>query len=274
MHKTSKRAAVVCLALLVILAVVLLKSQNGGETNGSSVGLQPVPEPQDAPPEPAGSPGTEAERAVRSEKTTPSVAAQSLVAPEKVAEPDKAAVLPKSQPKPQPQPPVTKEAPPPRTVPPFAQSEAVLAQEAIKIDPPMSEIGRSWTEEGGQRYNFSMPVTGGRDLEVEVDRFIAIGQDGGEFIGRVKGKPESSVRLSYRGGAEAGTIQLPSENKSYRVLPNQGKEVVVQERDLRMDESAASMPPGDVAIPPVPEFTPPPPPGEMMDSLDAPPAQE
>jgi len=154
----------------------------------------------------------------------------------------------------------------PSSVPegPFADSESVRAQETMKIDPPMREIGSAWMEDSAQRNNFSMPVPGGRDLEIEVERFEAIGDEGGEFIGKVKGSPDSSVRLSYRGRAEAGTIRLPSENRVYRILPGKSGEIVVQDRDLAMDEPSATMPPSGVDIPPMPNFTPPPPPEGLV----------
>jgi hypothetical protein len=150
----------------------------------------------------------------------------------------------------------------------FAKSDAVVTQENIHIDPPMSEIGRTWTEDDGQRNNFSMPVTGGRNLEIEVARFVAIGQDGGEFFGHVKGAPRSSVELFYRGGSEAGTIRLPSENRIYRILPSEGNGIIIQERNLSMDESSNAGPPLGAEIPSMPNFTPPPPPDWIVESVN------
>ena len=149
---------------------------------------------------------------------------------------------------------------------PFADAASVQAQETFQIDPPTREIGRAWLEDEEKRTDFSMPVTGGRDLTIEVERFEAIGRDGGEFIGKVKGHPDSSVNLSYRGSGEAGTIRLPSENKVFRFFPGGDGSVVVQERNLAMDEPPVPLPPEDSEIPPVPDFTPPPPPQDLTEN--------
>lgn len=149
---------------------------------------------------------------------------------------------------------------------PFSNNPAVRGQETIKIDPPMREIGQAWLNDE-ERSNFSMPVTGGRDLQIEVERFESIGGQAGEFIGSVKGLPGSSVRLSYRGTAEAGTIRIPSENRSYHILPGKDGAVIVQERDLNQEESAKGTPPFNAEIPPAPDFIPPPPTQEMIEKI-------
>lgn len=143
---------------------------------------------------------------------------------------------------------------------PFEESEAMRSQETITIDPPMREIGRAWMEDSEQRNDFTMPVSGGRDLAIEVERFEAVGDDGGEFIGKVKGFPDSSVRLSYRGRDEAGTIRLPSENRTYRILPGENGQIIVQDRDLAKDESPPPESTDETQLPPQPDFTPPSPP--------------
>jgi len=148
---------------------------------------------------------------------------------------------------------------------PFEESVALRQQERIKIDPPMMEIGRAWLD-GEERSNFTMPVTGGVDLEIEVERFEPIGEGAGVFIGSVKGRPGSQVNLSYRGGAEAGTIRIPTEDRLYRILPSESGAVVVQERDLAAEETNRGQPPLDAKIPPAPNFTPPPPPNELLES--------
>ena len=196
-------------------------------------------------------------------------------APEPEAEPRDEAVSPApladtaSTPAPLPEPaPIAAEAPASEgnipNVGPFADS-SVKVQETIKIDPPITEIGQAWLS-GESQNNFSMPVTGGRNLDIDVERFEAIEEEGGVFIGRVKDRPDSSVRLSYRGRAEAGSIRLPSENLTYRIFPGQSGSVVVQERDMAIDESNAAQPPANFKIPPVPDFTPPPPPTEVWDN--------
>jgi hypothetical protein len=154
----------------------------------------------------------------------------------------------------------------PAEVGPFAESPAMRAEQTFKMDLPMREIGRAWLDDQG-RDNFSMPVTGERDLAIEVEQFEALGRDGGQFVGSVKGAPGSSVELSYRGQAEAGTIRLPSENRIYRIYPGQDGAVVVQEFDLAMDERSTAVEPlFNAELPPVPNFTPPPPPNNLLES--------
>lgn len=157
---------------------------------------------------------------------------------------------------------VVKAPSPERPIPPdgpFEKTPDLLGQESFRIDPPMQEIGKAWLDATG-RSDFSMPVTGGKELEIEVDRFEMIGENGGEFTGSVKGRPGSSVNLSYRGSSEAGVIRLPSENRLILIMPGQDGGVVVQERDLAMAEQANAKMPLNMDIPPVPDFTPPPPP--------------
>lgn len=149
---------------------------------------------------------------------------------------------------------------------PFADSPEVRKQERIKIDPPIREIGQAWLDDEG-RNDFSMPVTDGRDLQIQVERFESIGSQAGEFIGSVKGLPGSSVRLSYRGTAEAGTIRIPTENRTYRIFPGKDGAVIVQERDLNNEAAAKAMPPLNVELPQVPDFIPPPPPQEMIEKI-------
>ena len=148
---------------------------------------------------------------------------------------------------------------------PFAESADLRQQERIKIDPPMIEIGQAWIN-GEERSNFTMPVAGGVDLEIEVERFESIGEDAGMFIGSVRGRPGSQVNLSYRGSAEAGTIRIPTEDRLYQILPSESGSVVVQERELAAEETNSGQPPLDAKIPPAPNFTPPPPPSELLES--------
>lgn len=149
---------------------------------------------------------------------------------------------------------------------PFAESPALRTQETFNVDPTLREIGRTWLDDKG-RDDFAMPVTGQRDLLIEVDQFEALGREGGKFVGSVKGYPDSSVQLSYRGKAEAGIIRLPSESRIYRIYPGQNGAIVVQDRDLALDEQlTATEPPFDAVLPPVPDFIPPPPPRDLFES--------
>lgn len=147
---------------------------------------------------------------------------------------------------------------------PFAESPDLRSQERIKIDPPMMEIGKAWLD-GREKSNFTMPVTDGTDLEIEVERFESMGDDAGAFIGSVKGRPGSQVQLSYRGQSEAGTIRIPTENRLYRILPSDSGSIVVQERDMAAAEADSGQPPFDAEIPPVPNFVPPPPPEGIVE---------
>ena len=145
---------------------------------------------------------------------------------------------------------------------PLAPSPDVLDQVVVQMDPPLRELGRAWQTEDG-RNDFSMPLPNGDELEIEVERFVAIGATGGEFTGNVKGYPDSSVTLSYRGGGEAGVIRLPSENRMYVMLPGEDGSVVFQERENQDGSFAGSPPVSLSAIPPAPNFIPPPPPKDF-----------
>ena len=138
----------------------------------------------------------------------------------------------------------------------FTPPSDVLSQVALKMEPPLREIGQAWLSEAGGG-DFTMPLPNGDELEIVVERFVAIGEDGGEFIGSVKGFPDSRVELSYRGGGEAGTIRLPSANRMYTMLPGSNGSVVFQERE-NSDEAIDMAPP--ISIPAAPNFIPPPPP--------------
>ena len=150
---------------------------------------------------------------------------------------------------------------------PFADSPALKVQESFKVEPPMKAIGKDWLA-GKTSNNFTMPVSEGRNLEIKVERFEAIGQEGGEFIGNVVGAPGSKVRLSYRGSAEAGFIDIPSEGRSYRILPGKDGEIIVQDRNPYMEpKSNSGFPPSDAVLPPIPDFIPPPPPDEILELI-------
>lgn len=142
---------------------------------------------------------------------------------------------------------------------PFGAAPGLLGQESFKIEPPMRAIGQAWID-GSGREDFSMPVTGGKTLEIGVDQFEMIGREGGRFTGTVRGYPGSSVQLSYRGNSEAGSIRLPSEGKVYQILPGDQGAVIVQERELSEAEPAGNPMPSNINIPPPPTFIPPPPP--------------
>ena len=57
-------------------------------------------------------------------------------------------------------------------------------QATIQMDPPLQAIGAAWLNDQGE--DFSMPLPNGRELEIQVERFVAIGEAGGEFIGTVR----------------------------------------------------------------------------------------
>ena len=142
---------------------------------------------------------------------------------------------------------------------PLSAPSNVISEVTLKMEPPLREIGQAWLSEAGGG-DFTMPLPNGDELEIVVERFVAIGENGGEFIGSVKGYPDSSVALSYRGGGEAGTIRLPSENRMYTMLPGSNGSVVFQERE-NLDESIGLTPPMSLtSIPTPPNFIPPPPP--------------
>lgn len=128
----------------------------------------------------------------------------------------------------------------------------------MQMEPPLQAIGAAWLNDQGG--NFTMPLPNGDELEIQVERFVAIGETGGEFVGTVKGYPESSVKLSYRGNGEAGTIRLPSENRMYVMLPGEDGSVIFQERE-NADRASFATPPIPLdAISVAPSFIPPPPP--------------
>ena len=150
---------------------------------------------------------------------------------------------------------------------PFAPSDALKVQESFKVDPPMRSIGQDW-KTGGETSAFIMPVSEGRDLEIQVELFESIDEEGGKFIGTVKGAPGSKVNLSYRGSAEAGRIDLPSEGRFYKILPGKDGAIIVQDRNPSLEVQAGAMfPPVGVELPPVPDFIPPPPPSGIFDVM-------
>jgi hypothetical protein len=127
------------------------------------------------------------------------------------------------------------------------------------MDPPLKQLGREWLSEEGRR-DFTMPLPDGEEAVVRVERFVSIGDDGGEFRGTLEGYPDSSVNLSYRGSGEAGSIRIPSENRLIRVFPGPEGEVVLSEVEL--DEAGPPGLPEGLSIPeePPPNFIPEPPP--------------
>ena len=192
--------------------------------------------------------------------------------PELEPEPDVAEPLPELKPEPdvaeaEPEPSKSK----PASSGPFAPTEALKVQESFKVEPPLQSIGQNW-KAGRKTSNFTMPVSEGRDLEIQVERFESTGEDGGKFTGTVIGAPGSTVRLSYRGSAEAGRINIPSEGRSYRILPAKDGAIIVQDRNPSLEAQAGSVfPPVGVELPPVPDFIPPPPPSGIFKAI--PPAE-
>ena len=194
--------------------------------------------------------------------------------PEPEPEPDVAEPLPE----PEPEPDVAEPLPEPEpskskseSSGPFAPTEALKVQESFKVEPPLQSIGQNW-KAGRKTSNFTMPVSEGRELEIQVERFESIGEEGGEFTGTVVGAPGSTVNLSYLGSAEAGRIDIPSEGRSYQILPAQDGAIIVQDRNPSLEPQAGALfPPGGVELPPVPNFIPPPPPSGIFKAI--PPAE-
>ena len=150
---------------------------------------------------------------------------------------------------------------------PFTPSEALKVQESFKVEPPMQSIGKEW-KAGRGTSTFTMPVSEGRNLNIQVERFESIGEEGGEFTGTVIGAPGSTVNLSYRGSAEAGRIDIPSEGRSYQILPGQDGAIIVQDRNPSLEARAgATFPPEGIQLPPVPNFIPPPPPSGIFEVI-------
>jgi hypothetical protein len=90
----------------------------------------------------------------------------------------------------------------------------------VLIAPSLRNLGEDWQNEPNARTNFTMPLPDGKEIEIEVERFTAIGVSGGEFLGSVKGRPGSRVKLTYQGDSEAGWIHFPMENRLIRILPS------------------------------------------------------
>ena len=131
----------------------------------------------------------------------------------------------------------------------------------------MQSIGKDW-EAGRETSIFTMPVSEGRNLEIQVERFKSIGEEGGEFTGIVTGAPGSTVNLSYRGNAEAGRIDIPSEGRLYQILPGQKGTIIVQDRNPSLEPKiGTTFPPEGIELPPVPNFIPPPPPSGIFEAI-------
>ena len=194
------------------------------------------------------------------------IAAEPLPEPE--PEPDVAEPLPEVEPEPdvaEPEPEPSKSKP--ERSGPFAPTEALKVQETFKVDPSMHSIGQYW-KTGRKTSNFTMPVSEGRDLEIQVERFESIGEEGGEFTGTVVGAPGSTVNLSYRGSSEAGRIDIPSEGRFYQILPGKDGAIIVQDRNPSLEARAdISFSPSEIKLPPMPDFIPPPPPEGIFEAI-------
>jgi hypothetical protein len=131
------------------------------------------------------------------------------------------------------------------------------------MSPSLRELGDEWVRNPNARTNFTMPIANGQEVEIEVKEFAAIGDDGGEFIGTIKGYPDSKVSLSYRGSAEAGLINLPSQGRSIHMLPGANGQFFFHESAYSPQEN--QQPPiFDQPLPPPPNFIPPPPPEDFV----------
>lgn len=150
---------------------------------------------------------------------------------------------------------------------PFAPTEALNVQETFNVDPSMHSIGQYW-KTGRKTPNFTMPVSEGRNLEIQVERFESIGEEGGEFTGTVVGAPGSTVNLSYRGSAEAGRIDIPSEGRFYQILPGKDGAIIVQDRNPSLEARAdIRFSLSEIKLPPMPDFIPPPPPEGIFEAI-------
>ncbi|MFP4351626.1 MAG: hypothetical protein ACLFRP_00460 [Puniceicoccaceae bacterium] len=154
--------------------------------------------------------------------------------------------------------------------PPFADDQPGTTTVRVRMDPPLSELGEEWLAGEEGKRDFSMPLPDGSEAVVRVDRFVAIGDNGGEFQGSLDGYPDSRVSLSYRGGAEVGAIRIPSENRLIRIMPGTDGEVVMTESEIPEDDPP--LPPPGLTVPdePPPDFVPEPPPGLGGDARERP----
>lgn len=80
--------------------------------------------------------------------------------------------------------------------------------------------------------HLTLPALDGRELQFEVQRadLDPAGQSG-SFAGRLVGKPDSMVILSFRGGREAFSVSSPSENLHIQADPREPGEIIVKAID-------------------------------------------
>lgn len=105
------------------------------------------------------------------------------------------------------------------SLPPFLTGPDGQALPSFRLKPSLRELGKEWEYGPSGQSDFSIPLPDGREVVIKVEKFVAIGGDGGEFTGTLEGFPGSSVNLSYRGGGEVGIIRIPSEGKVVRIFP-------------------------------------------------------
>ena len=118
---------------------------------------------------------------------------------------------------------------------------AVIAEWVVRQETPLIESARARAGHPGNRIRLDMGDRGAvavvlKDLEL-------LGEDEGVFTGSLEGRPDSVVVLSYVGNAQAGTIQIPSENRSINVQGTEDGLVRFTEIDLRHAPECGACPP-------------------------------
>lgn len=125
----------------------------------------------------------------------------------------------------------------------------------LAMEPSLEEIAASWEEDPGSWSPIVMPLPDGEEVTVEIEEVELIGESGGSFGGRVVGEPNSSVRLSFRGGAESGLIQRPAIDQVIRIIPDGSGIVRMKAGSLSEEEAGGGLIP---APPPMASPLPPP----------------
>lgn len=130
----------------------------------------------------------------------------------------------------------------------------------LAMEPSLAEIASDWEANPAQWSPVVMPLPDGEEVTVTVEQVELLGPSGGSFVGRVENEPESSVKLSFRGGAEAGVIRRPALDQLVRIVPDGDGAVRMQVSSLAAEETTRS--PGTLfpapEMPPSPRRLPPP----------------
>ena len=124
----------------------------------------------------------------------------------------------------------------------------------MAMEPSLEEIAASWEEDPERWSPIVMPLPDGEEITVEIEEVDLIGESGGSFDGRVVGEPGSSVRLSFRGGAESGMIRRPEKDQVVRIIPDGDGVVRMKAGSLSEEEAGGGLIPAPppVASPPLP----------------------